>query len=75
MQTTIRYERERRGWSRAELGNRVGVTAHMIGMLERGKTPGSLILVWRIARVLGTSIDALMRGTETPEETTPWALM
>ncbi|WP_084546830.1 helix-turn-helix domain-containing protein [Glycomyces arizonensis] len=72
-QKSIKFYRERRGWSRAELGSRVGVTAVMISKLETGGSHGSVALLYRISKVLGMGVDALMRGI--PEEDTPWVLM
>ena len=70
-------ERERRGMSRQEFADAIGVHYQTVGYLERGEYSPSLVLALRIARVLGRSVedvfslDPLLPGVDpTPDATT-----
>ena len=68
----IRQERERRGMSQAELARRIGVSKNTMNMIEESKIADprfSRILA--IARQLGMSLDALVRGTDPPTPDKP----
>ena len=54
--------RARKGWSQAELGRQLGVSASAIGMYEQGRREPSLGLVVRIARLFGVTTDYLLTG-------------
>ena len=49
----IRTERQRLGWTIAELAERVGLTPGAIGMVERGESDPSLSSLRRISEALG----------------------
>jgi putative transcriptional regulator len=51
--------RERAGWTRVELAKRAGVTRETIRLLEIGERDPGLKLAQRIARALGTVVDAI----------------
>ena len=58
--------RKARGWSQQVLGDKVGVTAEFISLVERGKrevTPEKLV---EIAKALGIEASVLLRGEDTP---------
>lgn len=54
----IRRERERREWSQADLGNRVGISQPAIKKIEDGETLHSKFLP-KIAQVLGLDLAAI----------------
>jgi transcriptional regulator with XRE-family HTH domain len=56
----VREERQRRGWSQAELGRRAGVAASVINRAERGETSISLGNLEKIARALRVRPAALL---------------
>ncbi|MEC0234034.1 helix-turn-helix transcriptional regulator [Paenibacillus kribbensis] len=52
--------REDRGWSKEELGERVGVSGTMIGYWEKGTNEPRMGKVQMIANVLGVDTDELL---------------
>ena len=63
--------REARGYSRAELGALVGVSAATIGYYERGERCPDLEKFTAICRVLDISSDYLLEITDTKQQQTP----
>ncbi|GAB4316203.1 MAG: hypothetical protein Kow0069_18340 [Promethearchaeota archaeon] len=63
LQSSVRAERERRGWSVEELAQRVGVKPATISQLEAGRFEPSLALALRLARVLEMSVEDLFSTT------------
>ena len=55
-----------KGWSQAELAQRIGVSASTVGMYEQGRREPSLGLLVRLAQELGATTDYLLMG-ETPD--------
>lgn len=62
-----------KGWSQAELAQRIGVSASTVGMYEQGRREPSLGLLVRLAQELGASTDYLLTG-ETPHSEPSTAL-
>ncbi|WP_328396146.1 helix-turn-helix domain-containing protein [Nocardia sp. NBC_00416] len=58
----LRAARTEKGWSQAELGRRVGVSASAISQMERGRLGLSLETVIEVADQFGIAIDQLLRG-------------
>lgn len=48
-----------KGWTLRELASRAGLSPGYLSQIERGIKPGSVRVLSRIARELGTTIDAL----------------
>jgi putative transcriptional regulator len=59
MQNSIRTERETRGWTQAELGQRLGVSRQTVNAIETGKYDPSLPLAFRLAAVFDQRIEQL----------------
>lgn len=59
MRNVIRERREARGWSQTELAERLEVSRQTIHAIETGKYDPSLPLAFKLARVFGTTIEAL----------------
>ena len=59
MKNELRSLRAARGWTQAELGDRVGVSRQAIIAIETGKFDPSLPLAIRIARVFDTPVERL----------------
>ena len=57
MKSRVRELREARGWSQAQLGERLEVSRQTINAIETGKYDPSLPLAFRIARLFGLSIE------------------
>jgi putative transcriptional regulator len=53
----LRRLRAERGWSQAELGNRLEVSRQTINALEAGKYDPSLPLAYKIARLFERRIE------------------
>lgn len=51
--------RTHKGWTLRELARRAGLSPGYLSQIERGIKPGSVKVLSRIARELGTTIDAL----------------
>jgi transcriptional regulator with XRE-family HTH domain len=58
--------REAKGWSRAELARRVGVTRERLGHWERGVSTLPLENLIALRRELGVSVDELVAGEPAP---------
>ncbi len=50
--------------TQAELGERIGVTRQTIAAIEQGKYSPSLEAAFRIARVLGKSLEEVFQWTD-----------
>ncbi len=65
MNNRIRVLRAEKGWSQAELAERVQVSRNSINAVENGKFDPSLPLAFRIADVFGMPIEEIfLRETE-----------
>ena len=58
------------GWSQAELGRRLRVSASAVGMYEQGRRLPSLNMVVRLSQVFGVTPDYLLTGKD-PQSMTP----
>jgi len=59
MKNRLRVLRAEKGWSQAELGQRVGVSRQAINALETEKHDPSLDLAYRIAVQFGVTVDEI----------------
>jgi putative transcriptional regulator len=59
MRNRLEEERLRRGWTQQELADRVEVSRQTVISLERGRYNPSIILAFRLARLLDTRIEDL----------------
>jgi putative transcriptional regulator len=57
MKNRLRVLRAEKGWSQAELADRVGVSRNSINAVENGKFDPSLPLAFRIADAFGLAIE------------------
>ncbi len=64
MKNRIRVLRTERGWSQAELAQRLGVSRQTVIAIEKGKYDPSLPLAFRIARTFGLPIEAVFEYEE-----------
>ena len=55
----VRELRTARGWSQAELGERLGVSRQTVNAIETGRYDPSLPLAFKIARLFERSIETL----------------
>jgi putative transcriptional regulator len=60
----VRAEREARGMTQSELGAAIGLTRQTIAAIEQRRYSPSLEAAFRIARLFGTTVDALFRWEE-----------
>ena len=59
MKNQLRALRAERGWSQAELADRLDVSRQSVNAIETGKYDPSLPLAFKIARLFGRSIEAI----------------
>ena len=59
MENHVRALRKELGLSQEELGKRCGVSRRTINAIENQKYDPSLPLAFQLARILGTTVDAL----------------
>jgi len=67
----LREERVRAGISQRELARRLGLSASLISQLEGGVSKPSVGTLYAIVTELGVSLDSVIRGDESADETTP----
>jgi putative transcriptional regulator len=60
----LRVLRAERNWSQADLAARLEVSRQSINAIETGKFDPSLPLAFRIARLFGSSIEAIFLDEE-----------
>lgn len=63
MTNRLRVLRAERGWSQADLAERLDVSRQSVNAIETGKYDPSLPLAFRIAAVFGTPIEAIFAAT------------
>ncbi|MFC4453379.1 helix-turn-helix transcriptional regulator [Deinococcus sonorensis] len=67
MRNHIRARRTERGWTQADLAERLDVSRQTVNALETGRYDPSLPLAFRLARLFGQSIEQLfIEDEETP---------
>ena len=59
MNNRLRVLRAERGWSQADLAERLEVSRQSVNAIETGKYDPSLPLAFRIARLFESSIEAI----------------
>jgi putative transcriptional regulator len=63
----LRDLRSERGWTQADLAERLGVSRQTVNALEVGKYDPSLPLAFRIARVFGKHIEQIFEDADEEE--------
>ena len=61
MQNCLKALRAERGWSQAELAERLDVSRQSVNAIETGKYDPSLPLAFRIARLFRLPIEAIFQ--------------
>jgi putative transcriptional regulator len=59
MDNRLRVLRAERGWSQADLAERLDVSRQSVNAIETGKYDPSLPLAFRIARLFGAPIESI----------------
>ena len=65
MKNRLRELRAERGWSQAELAERLDVARQSVNAIETGKYDPSLPLAFKIARLFGLPIEAMTEAWKT----------
>jgi transcriptional regulator with XRE-family HTH domain len=60
----VRRRREAAGLSQEELAERTGVSRNYVGMIERGETNPTLVVLHDLAVALGVSMNSLIGDLE-----------
>jgi putative transcriptional regulator len=63
MNNRLRVLRAERGWSQADLGEKLGVSRQAVNAIETGKHDPSLPLAFRIARLFGQTIETIFEDS------------
>ena len=61
MKNRLKALRAERGWSQAELAERLDVSRQSVNAIETGKYDPSLPLAFKIARLFGGTIEAIFQ--------------
>jgi putative transcriptional regulator len=64
MNNRLRILRAERGWSQADLAERLDVSRQSVNAIETGKYDPSLPLAFKIARLFGLSIEEIFTDDE-----------
>jgi len=64
MKNLLRVLRAEKGWSQAELAEKLGVARQSINAVETGKFDPSLPLAFRIARLFGQPVESIFEDDE-----------
>ena len=59
MKNKVKELRKKRGWTQSEFGEKLGISRQSVHSIEAGKYDPSLPLAFRIADVLGISLDKI----------------
>lgn len=62
MNNVVRELRAERGWSQAALAELLNVSRQTVNAIETGRYDPSLPLAFAIAKVFGTSIEAIFKA-------------
>lgn len=62
--TRLRELREARGWTQAQLGERIGVSRKTINTVENGIFVPSTLIALKLAAALETTVEALFSVAE-----------
>lgn len=65
LKNELRVLRAQRGWSQAELGDRIGVSRQAINAVETGKFDPSLPLAMRLAKLFGRRVEEIFTLDES----------
>lgn len=61
----VKELRKKRGWTQSEFGEKLGISRQSVHSIEAGKYDPSLPLAFRIADVLGISLDKIFEKHRT----------
>jgi putative transcriptional regulator len=61
MDNRLKELRANRGWSQAELAERLDVSRQTVNSIETGRYDPSLPLAFKIARLFGLPVEAIFR--------------
>lgn len=64
MKNRLRVLRAERGWSQAELAERLNVARQSVNAIETGKFDPSLPLAFRMARLFGQPVEMIFEDDE-----------
>ena len=59
MKNSIKVERAKKNWTQADLADKIGVSRQAVNSIETGKFVPSTLLALKMAKVFGTTVDAI----------------
>lgn len=66
----VRRRREAAGLSQEEVAEKTGLSRNYVGMVERGETNPTLLVLHALAEALGTTMTAMVGEVENSANTT-----
>ena len=72
MENRLKVLRAARDWSQAELANRLGVSRQTINAIETGRYDPSLPLAFKVATLLGLTIEEIFSPDGSPIRVERW---
>ncbi len=70
MHNRLRVLRAERGWSQADLAERLEVSRQSVNAIETGKYDPSLPLAFRIARLFSRPVEAIFQDSDNQDPVT-----
>ena len=64
MKNSLRELRSERGWSQADLAERLGVSRQSVNAIETGRFDPSLPLAFKLAKLFGAPIEEIFSDEE-----------
>jgi putative transcriptional regulator len=65
MKNMIKVERAKKNWTQAELADKIGVSRQAVNSIETGKYVPSTVLALKMAKVFGTTVEAIYQLEKT----------
>lgn len=66
--TTLKTQRQQRGWSLSKLAEETGVSKAMLGQIERNESSPTVATLWKIATGLNVPFSLFITPTEPSDE-------
>lgn len=72
MKNRLRVFRAERGWTQADLADRLGVSRQTVNSIETGRCDPSLPLAFKLANVFDSTIEGVFQPEEASSDPKHW---